>query len=279
MKTTFTLLVALIFITTIFSCKKNDERKLYEKEIDRTGYKTYKAISGTTMGAALLAYNAASEQDIPVSHIYARLIAGYAWAFMKKPAFTFAEANLILEESEDPEEKALAHLLLSIGMYEKGWSVIAREESETGLSGLKNSGTNDAETEILIIHILAGTACIYDRNFDLAKVHFEGIAAITDIRWPVIIIDAVSDIENGDIQKGLSKIKVASKDPSIPPEIRNAMTEMITDIEKKTGKIDGPLFWPKLIGMALFSELKNSTNPAIKNIGSLPSEICDKLSF
>jgi hypothetical protein len=89
----------------------------------------------------------------------------------------------------------------------------------------------------------------------------------------------MSDIEKGDTQKGLIKIKEASKDPSVPIEIRTAMAEMITDIEKKTGKIDGPLFWPRLIGLALFDQLKNSDDPAIKGIGGMPSVICDKLSL
>lgn len=271
--------ISFICIILTFSCSKNDERKLYEKELKHFSYKTYKTISGTTLNAVLLAYNSTSEQKLPVSSVFVRLLAGYCWAYTKKPAFTFAEGNLILEHSKDPQEQSLAHLLLAIGMYEKGWKTIAKEESDKGLEGLKNSGNKDAEVEVLIIHIIAGTVCIYDKNLDMAKVHFEGIAESTGIKWPVIIIDAMADIENGDIQKGLAKIKEASKDESIPPEIRDAMKEMIIDIEKKTGKIDGPFFWPRLIGTALFSELQNSSNPVIKNIGKLPSTVCKKLSF
>ena len=278
MKTKYTILFFLV-IALVFSCKKKDERHLYEKELKRTSYRAYKAISGTTLGTVLIAYNAASDEEIPFSSTYVRLLAGYGWTVMKKPAYTFAEANLILEDSDDPKEQALAHLLLSIGMYEKGWPEIAKQESELGLTGLKNAGESDAETEILIVHILAGTVCIYDRNFDLAKVHFQGIGDITGIKWPLLLIDAMSDIENGDIQSGLTKIKEASKDESIPEDIREAMEEMIKDIENKTGKIDGPLFWPRLIGLALFNELKKSTNPTIEKIGKLPSEICDKLSL
>lgn len=278
MRTNYIVLFLAIIIL-VFSCEKKDERHLYEKELKRTSYKAYKAISGTTLGTVLVAYNATSDEEIPFSSVYVRLLAGYGWTVMKKPVYTFAEANLILEESDDLREQALAHLLLSIGMYEKGWPVIAKQESDIGLAGLKNTGVNDAETEILIVHILAGTVCIYDRNFDLAKVHFQGIGDITGIKWPVLLIDAMADIENGDIQKGLTKIKEASKDESIPREIREAMEEMIKDIENKTGKIDGPLFWPRLIGLALFDELKESANPTIEKIGKIPSEFCDKLSF
>ncbi len=278
MKTNVTLLF-LFFLILFFSCNKKDERKLYENELKHTSYKAYKAISGTTLGTVLLTYNAASDEKIPFSPVYVRLLAGYGWAVMKKPSFTFAEANLVLENSEDPKEQALAHLLLSIGMYEKGWNTIAKEESQAGLAGLSKAGVVEAETEVLIVHILAGTVCIYDRNFDLAKVHFQGIADITDIKWPVLLIDAMADIEKGNVQKGLAKIKEASIDESIPVEIRESMKEMIADIEKKTGRIDGPLFWPRLIGMGLFNELKNSDNPTIKAVGNIPSKICEKLSF
>jgi hypothetical protein len=231
------------------------------------------------LGTVLIAYNVASDEEIPVSPVYVRLLAGYGWAVMKKPAFTFAEANLVLEESKDPRELALAHLLLSIGMYEKGWHVIAKEESEKGMKELNKAGVGEAQTEVLVVHILAGTVCIYNKNFDLARVHFEGIAVITGIKWPVLLIDAMADIEKGNIQEGLTKIKQASKDESVPPSIRKSMEEMIADIENKTGKIDGPLFWPRLIGLALFDELKNSSNKSLKEIGKIPSEICDKLSF
>ncbi|MBI5540904.1 MAG: hypothetical protein HY951_12645 [Bacteroidia bacterium] len=271
-------ITALILL--FVSCGSPTERELYEDEIDGFSYKTYKTLSGSVIGPAIIVYNTTASDSEKISSDYMRLLLGYSWSIAQKSNFSFAESNIVIENSKDENAVALAHILLSIGMYEKGWKQIAKEESTIGMKQFgKDGDQNQAYTQMLVIHLLAGVVSIYDRNFDMARFHFAGIGQLTGVNWPYILVDAIGDIDSGDYQKGLVKLKKASQDPSVPEEIRSALADLIKEVEKTTGNVESPLFVPKLIGKYLFNELKNSTSKGIKSLFALPEELKNKVSI
>lgn len=267
-------------ILFIASCSSPTERELYEKQIDNFSYKTYKTLSGTTIGPAILIYNSTVNDSGRINTDYARILLGYSWSIAQKSDFSFAEANLVIDNSKDENAVALAHILLSIGMYENGWKQVAKEESDLGMKKFgKNMAQGQAQTELLIIHLLAGSVSVYDRNFDMARFHFAGIGQLTGINWPYLMIDAIGDIDSGDYQKGLVKLKNASQDQSVPAEIRTALADLIKEVEKTTGNVESPLMIPKLVGKYLIDELKNSTSKEIKSLFGLSDDLKSKVSL
>jgi hypothetical protein len=260
------------------SCGKPTERSLYEKELTGLSYKTYKNISRLTVSPAIVAYNMTSEDSCSINPDYARLLLGYTYAVTQKTDFSFAESNIVLEDSKDEKAKALAHILLSIGMYEKEWKQIAKEEADAGMKVLDKS-QDQVKNELLIIHLLAGTVSIYDRNFDMARFHFAGIGQITGINWPYNIVDALGNIDSGNMQKGLTSLKKLSQDPSVPKEIRSALADLIQEIEKTTGKVESPFFIPRIIGKYLINDLKNSASQEIKSLFGFKEELKEKVSL
>jgi hypothetical protein len=267
-------------ILFLISCSTPTERELYEKQIDNFSYKTYKTISGTAIGPVMLIYNNAANDSEHLNTDFARLLLGYTWSIAQKKDFAFAEANIVIDNSKDENAIALAHILLSIGMYENGWKQIAKEESDLGMKKIgKNIGQNQVSAQLLIIHLLAGSVSIYDKNFDMARFHFAGIGQLTGVNWPYILVDAYGDIESGDYQKGLVKLKNAGQDPSVPEEIRKALADLIKEVEKTTGKVDSPLFIPRLIGKCLIHELQNSTSKGIKSLFGLTEDLKNKVSL
>lgn len=267
-------------ILFIASCSSPTERELYEKQIDNFSYKTYKTLSGTTIGPAILIYNSTVNDSGRINTDYARILLGYSWSIAQKSDFSFAEANLVIDNSKDENAVALAHILLSIGMYENGWKQVAKEESDLGMKKFgKNMPQGQAQTELLIIHLLAGSVSVYDRNFDMARFHFAGIGQLTGINWPYLMIDAIGDIDSGDYQKGLVKLKKASQDESVPSEIRTALADLIKEVEKTTGNVDSPLMIPRLIGKYLMDEFKNSTSKEIKSLFGLSDDLKSKVSL
>lgn len=279
MKRLLTLWISFLMLF-IASCSSPTERELYEKQIDNFSYKTYKTLSGTTIGPAILIYNSTVNDSGRINTDYARILLGYSWSVAQKSDFSFAEANLVIDNSKDENAVALAHILLSIGMYENGWKQVAKEESDIGMKKFgKNMPKGQAQTELLIIHLLAGSVSVYDRNFDMARFHFAGIGQLTGINWPYLMIDAIGDIDSGDYQKGLVKLKKASQDESVPAEIRTALADLIKEVEKTTGNVESPLMIPRLIGKYLINELKSSTSKEIKSLFGLSDDLKSKVSL
>ena len=270
----------LVLIVFIVSCSTQSERELYEKKIDNFSYNTYKTLSGTAIGPAVLMYNTTVNDSGQINTDYVRILLGYSWSIAQKSDFAFAEANLVIHNSKDENAVALAHLLLSIGMYENGWKQIAKEESDLGMKKMgKDMSPDSVATQLLIIHLLAGTVSVYDRNFDMARFHFAGIGQLTGVNWPYLLIDALGDINSGDYQKGLIKLKNTGQDPSVPAEIRTALSDLIKEVEKTTGNVESSLLFPRLIGKYLLGEFKNSTSKEIKSLFGLSEELKGKVSY
>jgi hypothetical protein len=274
------IIFCLLFIMSFMACSTPTERELYEDELDKTSYKSYKSLSSIGVSAAVTGFNTSVDDSSQINIDYSRLLLSYAWCVGQKPVFSFAESNQVLENSKDSVTKGLAHMMLSIGMFEKGWKQIAKEESDLGIAAMaKQEDQTQVRNEILIMHLLAGTLAIYERNFDMARVHFAGISQLTGIEWPYMLVDAMGDIDAGKIQQGLVKLKKASKDEKVPPEIRTALTDLIAQVEKKAGNVESSAFMPRLIGSMLLDELKNSGPEETKSLFSLPDKMKDKVSL
>jgi hypothetical protein len=272
----------LLFLFALLPGCKNEktEHELYEEVRSSFKYKTYKAVSGN------LTYDRISVPNMPAqinkeNELFMRLLLGYSWAVTKKDAFAFAEADIVSERSKSPGEVFLAHSINAIVMYENGWQGLAKEESALANGAVGKSPENDTlKLQVAVFHLIMGSLSIKDKNYDAARFHFAGFGQATDIHWPYQLVDAMADIEKGDLQTGLKKIKRMSEDPSVPPEIRAILVEGIANIEKNTGgNVDSSLFWPKAISGILLEQLKKSSVKEIKGAAETIDKMKEKLSL
>jgi len=276
----FLLIVAISILFSSCGCgKKKTEREKFESLKSGTKYSIYKTLSKNTVGPAFSVYDLARPKDsVRTTEPILRLILGYSWAVTQKSAFAVAESEIIQQSDAGTEMKFLAHILSSLVMYEEGWKVIAKEESDKGLSLIKkNPDMKYSKEHIMAYHLLIGTVMIYEKQFDAAKFHFKGFGTVTGINWPYLLVDAMADINDKKIQQGLIKIKAISKDPSIPKELREHLAKTIADIEKKTGDVDALLFWPRLVSSILFDNIKNATNSGFQELMKVIGDLRTKL--
>lgn len=273
----------LLFLVILLlpSCgKEKTERELYEEVRSSFKYKTYKALSEK------LTYDMIQVQGVPMKakegdELYMRLLLGYNWAIAKKDAFAFAESDIVNDRTKKPSEKFLAHSINAITMYENGWLELAKEESALANSAVNKSPGNDTiRTQVAIFHLIMGTLSIKDKNFDAARFHFAGFGQVTNIHWPHHLVDAMADIQNGDVQTGLKKLKRMAEDPAVPAEIRIILANGIAEVEKNTGgDVDSSLFWPRAISGILLDQLKNSGIKELENAGQQLDKLRDKLNI
>jgi hypothetical protein len=260
------VLLAALLIPTFYSCKKKSELRQYKRVLSSFKYKAYKGVSETVIPPLLLASNLdnINNKRQVVSEEIVRLLLGYYWAVSGNATFAFAEGNITIDKSKDVNYIALSHMLIAVGMYERGWKNLAKGESEKGIE-LLNKTPNEkySNIELTGFHFIIGSLCIYEKNYEAAKFHFAGFAALTGMDWTYTLVDGMTDINNGKLQSGLQKIKKLSEDPSVPEEIRISLKKSIEEVEKTTGKVDSALFWPRVFYSVIYDKLKDVTKNGI----------------
>jgi hypothetical protein len=280
--------IALFFIIIFFlpilfvGCGgKKTERELYEEIRSSFKYKTYKTVSEKLPIDIVYSRGTVTPEQKQQDEMYLRILLGYSWAVTKKDAFAFAEADIVTEKAKDTGVKFLAHSINAIMMYENGWQELAKEESALANGALNKNPNNDTiKIQMAVFHLTMGSLSVKDKNYKAARFHFAGFGQVTGINWPYQLVDAMADIDGGDIQKGLRKIKAMSQDPSVPPEIRVILADVISDIEKNTGgNVDSSLFWPKAISGILIDQLKKSGVKEIKEAAESLDKIKQKLNM
>lgn len=276
----FGILALLIFI---FACNNNNpEQKEYDTLKASLKYKSYKTLSENTIPPLILLYNSTRHQEDPkIDEGVLRLLLGFSWTISGNPAFGIAESNIILELSEaDKDVKFLAHELAAISLYEFSWKTLAADEAEKGESLVnKEPKSTEGNLKIMTYHLVTGTLCIYDKNYQGARFHFAGLSIATGISWPYELADAMADLKEGKRKQGLMKIKVLASNKDIPEAVRKSLTDTLEKVEKTTGAVDPKLFWTPSISQALYADIKNATIPGIDKVTELLGNLSEKLKI
>jgi len=275
--------VGIVLLIFLFSCKnKNPEQKEYDSMLSSLKYKSYKTLSENTIPPLILLYNTTGHADEPkISEDVLRLLLGYSWAVGGRPDYAIAESNIIMDISASNKDvKFLTHSLAAIALYEKGWKSLAIDESRKGKALLnKMPKSNELQLNAMAFHIITGTLCLYEENYQGARFHFAGFNITSKIEWPYLIVDAMADIKEGKVKQGLRKIKKISKSKSTPETIKKSLTETLIKTEKKSETVDAKLFWTKQTSLALYDEIKNSAVPGIVRVANLLENLSEKLKI
>lgn len=268
----------------LFSCggSTDPEQKEYDSMCSSLKFKSYKTLSENTIPPILLVYNStAHEDDLILSEGVLRLLIGYSWAVNNKPDYAVAESKIIQDLSgHDKDINFLTHSLEALALYEKDLKTLAGNESTKAASLLnKMPATKSAEIKKVAYHLLLGTLCIYEKNFQGARFHFAAFNSVTKMEWPYLISDAMADINEGKTKPALKKIKAITENKDVPEEVRNSLLETLKSVEKDTKDIDSQLFWTKVISQALYNAIKTSAIDGIDKIAELIQNIQEKLSI
>ena len=275
------LSVVLLLLLTFVGCSSSElsEKEQYEEIRSSYQYKAYKPVSEKVVPLLAEGYNRTADSAyFKVKEPYLRLMLGYYWAIGDHPAFAFSEADLLTENPGNDHMLYLASMLNSCTMYQQGWTDLAKEESDKGMAlAATNGDAKSVETETIVFHLLMGTVCIQQKNYDAARFHFAGFGQLTGIQYPYKIVDLLCDLKKGNVAAGMKKAKALSGDASVPENIREGLKEGIAEVESKGGDADSALFWPKFIFSHILDEMKASSRKNVRGLMSLVDAAMSKL--
>jgi len=275
-------LFAIFFV--LYSCKNinSPDQKQYESLLLNLKYKSYKTLSENTIPPIILLFNSTNHIDDPlVSEEVLRLLLGYSWVVSGKPDYAIAENNIIQDMStEDKDIKILGHSLAAIAMFEKGWKTLATDESEKANKLLKKEPKPmDAQLKIMTFHMIMGTLCVYEENYQTARFHFAWFNIISKIEWPYLLVDAMTDIKESNLKQGMKKIKTLFNQPHLPEAVYKPISETFAKAENTKGTVDAKLFWTNTNSFALYNEIKDADIPGVNKIMELLGKIREKLKI
>lgn len=278
LKSIFYFLVLLSAFLFLGSCgSPKTEREQYEEASSGVMYATYKGASKVLITTTVESYNLRTPDSLHLEPMYAHLLLGYFWSISHKPSLAFAEAE-ITEENNETDLKYLAQSLRSITMYQEGWHDLAKEESINAKVHLAKKPGTSVSYEASVFYLIMGSVYVKEKDFAQAKFFWAGFGNESGIQWPYLLCDAAADIQGGNVQLGLKKIKVIAQDPAVPLPLREALTIQLEKIEKQAGaSVDSSLFWPTLIAKLLWEELKTSTDGALHTLAHLVDSAREKL--
>jgi hypothetical protein len=278
------LLGVFILFFIILSCKNinNPDQTLYENLLKNLKYISYKTLSENTIPPLVLLFNTTNHVDEPmVSEGVLRLLLGYSWVVSGKADYAIAENNIIQDMSTDDKDiKILGHSLAAIAMFEKGWKTLAADESEKANKLLnKEPKPMDAQLKIMTFHLIMGSLCIYEENYQTARFHFAWFNIISKIEWPYLIVDAMTDLKENNNKQGMKKIKTLLDQKHLPDSIIKSISDNYTKAENAKGTIDEKLFWTNTNSVALYNEIKDADIPNVDKIMELLGKIREKLKI
>jgi len=274
----------LLFMMFAFSCKtKNPEQNRLDTLETSLKYKSYKTLSENTIPPVVLLYNSTSHTEDPdVSEGVLRLLLGYSWIVSRQPDFAIAESKIIDDLSTDDNDlKLLANSLSAMAMYDKGWKLYAQEEAEKGSSLLLKKPKDTAtKLKVMTYHMILGTLCAYQENYQRARYHFINFSSVSKINWPYELVDALADLKDScNIQQGLKKIKKLTLNKTLPDSLRLSLKKSMALAEKTTDKIDTRMFFPPLFSAALYEAIKKADIEGIGKVTELLNNLNRKLKI
>lgn len=276
------ILIPFLFLS---SCSKKTEREQYESMTSGLKYKAYKKLSREAIPPLMKVYNESlqgtEKEGYQLQESYVvHLILGYAWAVSGKPAFAFAESELVSQSSQAPEVQFLSVYLNSMIMGQQGWVGLSQEELKKADS--YSSSKLEAEKlklNLMIFHLVLGSVHIQHKNFDAALFHFKNFSIVSGVNFPLQLVEIMRDVEKGDIKNALINAKKLSENPEIPEPLRLELKKSIKQIEDKAGPADSMLFWPKLVGAVVLEKLSQSSDAQIKKIMNELDSVKKKLTL
>jgi hypothetical protein len=283
-KTNFSFISFLLLVFFLFSCggSTDPEQKEYDSMCSSLKFKSYKTLSENTIPPLLLVYNStAHEDELKIPECVLRLLIGYSWAVNNKPDYAVAESKIIKELSSDDEDiEFLSHSLEALALYEKDLKTLAGKESVRASAALNKMPANKStEMKQVAYHLLLGTLCVYEKNFQGARFHFAAFNTVTKVEWPYLICDAMADFNEGKTEQALKKIKTIAENKDVPEEVRTSLTDALKNVSKDSKDIDPKVFWTNTTSQSLYNAINTSAIEGIDKISELMGNIQEKLTI
>ena len=254
-----TLVLAISLLLPSCSKEQPPEQERYKKLQEGVKFRTYKALSKRTVGPLAGELNKNRPPDAPEVDVQVlRMLLGFTWATSDKGELAIAEGQLILEGAQDPKVRGVGHILLAMGMHERGLTNMAKEETDKGVKAFDAEGDSQARQFLPVAQLVLGTNAVKRGNFKAARSYFGGFHTATGIQWPHTLADIMVDMESGNVQTGLTKAKTLSQDEQTPEELRTLLSQAIAKVEKDTGPVESKLFWPRLTSRLLLDEMRRN---------------------
>jgi len=274
------LMIVFLLLSSIsvFSSPKSEQKK-YAKLQKKWVYKAYRKISKESVRGITQAYNYQTKEqpENTIDRAYIHALLSFMWSTGLDANFAIAESHLSLQKAVKPKDKYIAQTALSLALYNKGWSELAREQSNQINNNSEFKGfAKKYKKEQLFANLIVGSLAIREGNIKVTQDTFEKIAIETNKPWITTLAKTAALAMTGSIFDATSQFKVLVQDPSLTIYEREKIEEIQLlaksemDEKRKQTKVS------QLVDGLLFDSIKEQSKTTYKGlVGDLSDYIDD----
>lgn len=213
-------------------------------------YRSYSGISASGVPTLIEQYNnqLGQEQGLPFTAGDMHAVLAVLWGISAKPALALAEADLARQTDIAGHNQVLIDSAAAVALYQQGWPGLAHAMAERPrLAVAEPERLAEVNNEQLGLFVVLAYLGFVEKDEAMTNYAFDGLATISEITWLPTLGKAGIKIQQGELQDGVIILKQLLNDPSLPAQERAQLQALIADLEKDYGKVESPMFMPRLV--------------------------------
>lgn len=268
-QTIFSLML-LLSVSGVVAAKS--ERDKYEDLQDGFFYKMYNTLSRETIRGITDVYNIQPpgyEHDT-LSRGRVHALLGLMWSMGLDDEYAIADSQLALNKADEMKEKYIAHSIMSLAFYNKGWVSLAREQSAL-LKQPEFAGYEQKyEQEALVANLIVGSLAIREGDLATTQHTFSKVAQATDKPWVETLAKTAALSMNGSILDAISSLKALALDPTLTSAEREQVMSLLAETEQQQGKSElssaDKTSITRQVGQVLFNQVEQQGQSSVKGL-------------
>lgn len=225
--------VILLLSVSIEVAAKSEQDK-YEDLQDGFFYKMYNTLSRETIRGITDVYNIqpAGYEHKPLSRARVHALLGLMWSMGLDDEYAIADGQLALNKADEMKEQYIAHSIMALAFYNKGWVGLAREQSalvkQPKFAGYEQKYAKEA----LVANLIVGSLAIREGDLATTQHTFSKVAASTDKPWVETLAKTAALSMNGSILDAISSLKALASDPTLTRTEREQVLSLLAETEQ-----------------------------------------------
>ncbi|WP_440876979.1 hypothetical protein [Thalassotalea sp. PLHSN55] len=254
------------------------EQKKYDKLQDKWLYKSYYKLSKKTIKGITKVYNLQADETKQVNSSNTHALLAFMWSMGVNKKFAIADSSLANKNADSIKEQYIAQTVLTIAMYNRGWTELAKDMTQKSQHNPEFSGLSEKfHKEQLFANLMIGSLAIREGDLKVTQEAFNKIALATDKPWLPSLAKTATLAANGSILDAIANTKTLLADPTLTAYEREQL-EQLKEKLTKDGSTGESMDIAQLVDRLIFDSIKTESNQAYQQLISQLSDYIENVS-
>jgi len=272
--------VSVLLFSVTATASLNSEQKKFDKLQKKWLYKAYRKISTESIRGITQAVNFSTQDENKLDRAQIHAILGFMWSLGLDADFAIADSKLALRKSSTLNDTYIAEKTLTLAMYNKGWSELARAKSRSIQANSEFDGFAEKYTkQQLIANLIVGSLAIREGNLTVVENTFAKVSQETNKAWIPTLAKTATLVLNGSLLDASGHLSALLTDPSLTAYEREKISAISVLAADKITERSKQNQFSQLVNSLMFESLKDSSSMAYKDLVEQLGQYISSIDF